>query len=580
MESRNCQNCKQNFDIQPEDFVFYEKIKVPPPTFCPDCRAQRRMIFRNERGLHKRKSDATGKDIVSIYHPAAPAVVYEHDYWYSDAWNPLDYGKEYDFSRPFFEQFKELLERTPTIALFDSKSTNTNFCNIIVEHKNCYLVSAGWGSEDCMYMNRAAYCRDSLDLYVCQKNDLCYENISCKDSYKLFWSDTCENCTDSYFLYDCRGSSNCFASTNLRNKQYYIFNEPYSKEEYFKKLAEFDLGNYETVEKIKSRVKELRLNAIHKYAMLTKCVNVVGNNVTESRDCYHCFDFMDGAENVKYSHWSSGTFKDSYDTGPGTGGNSELLYEGISIGVNNSNCKFGAIIWYSQNVQYSYFCQSSNNLFGCANLRGKSYCILNKQYTKEEYETLVPKIIEQMNAVPYVNSQGHTYRYGEFFPPELSPFPYNDTVARDFFPLSKEEIVAQGYHHREADDRKYSPTVQAANLSLRIQDTQDSITNEIIECSHAGTCQDGCATAYRITPKELEFYRKLNLPLPRFCFNCRHQNRFKQRTPIKLWKRTCMCKYPNHDHKETSCANEFETSFSPDRKETIYCESCYNAEVA
>jgi hypothetical protein len=33
METKICQNCKKNFIIEPDDFGFYEKIKVPPPTF-------------------------------------------------------------------------------------------------------------------------------------------------------------------------------------------------------------------------------------------------------------------------------------------------------------------------------------------------------------------------------------------------------------------------------------------------------------------------------------------------------------------------------------------------------------------
>ncbi len=37
------------------------------------------------------------------------------------------------------------------------------------------------------------------------------------------------------------------------------------------------------------------------------------------------------------------------------------------------------------------------NCFGCISLRNASYCILNKQYTKEEYEALVPQIIEHMS---------------------------------------------------------------------------------------------------------------------------------------------------------------------------------------
>ena len=35
--------------------------------------------------------------------------------------------------------------------------------------------------------------------------------------------------------------------------------------------------------------------------------------------------------------------------------------------------------------------------FGCVGFKHKQYCILNKQYTKEEYEKLVQKIIKQMN---------------------------------------------------------------------------------------------------------------------------------------------------------------------------------------
>ena len=54
---RVCQNCKKNFVIEQEDFNFYDRIKVPPPTFCPECRFQRRMAWRNDRTLYKRNCD-------------------------------------------------------------------------------------------------------------------------------------------------------------------------------------------------------------------------------------------------------------------------------------------------------------------------------------------------------------------------------------------------------------------------------------------------------------------------------------------------------------------------------------------
>src|SRR3989344_554759 len=46
-EIKQCQNCKKSFTIEPEDFAFYEKMKVPAPTWCPECRLQRRLSFLN-----------------------------------------------------------------------------------------------------------------------------------------------------------------------------------------------------------------------------------------------------------------------------------------------------------------------------------------------------------------------------------------------------------------------------------------------------------------------------------------------------------------------------------------------------
>ena len=45
-----------------------------------------------------------------------------------------------------------------------------------------------------------------------------------------------------------------------------------------------------------------------------------------------------------------------------------------------------------------------------------------------------------------------------------------------------------------------------------------------------------------------------------------------------LWHRQCMCTQNEHDH-EGRCPIEFETAYSPDGKELIYCEDCYNKEI-
>ena len=129
METRVCQNCKQDFIIDAQDFDFYTKIKVPPPTFCPECRLQRRLAWRNERGLYRRKCDAPGHEemIITMYPPELTLPVYDQKYWWSDAWDPMEFAREYDFSRPFFEQWKDLLYIIPAPALINLQDVDSDY---------------------------------------------------------------------------------------------------------------------------------------------------------------------------------------------------------------------------------------------------------------------------------------------------------------------------------------------------------------------------------------------------------------------------------------------------------------------
>src|ERR1700687_3598884 len=103
-ETKTCQNCKASFMIEPDDFAFYEKIKVPSPTWCPDCRMLRRLLWRNERILYKRQCKAPGhsEGLISIFPEDTSHPVYDQEYWWSDDWDASTYGREYDFSKPFF----------------------------------------------------------------------------------------------------------------------------------------------------------------------------------------------------------------------------------------------------------------------------------------------------------------------------------------------------------------------------------------------------------------------------------------------------------------------------------------------
>ncbi len=69
-----------------------------------------------------------------MYRPNAPYTIYCNECWWSDKWDATDYAREYDFSRPFFEQFNEHLHKVPLMGLAISKivtelSPCTNHCD-------------------------------------------------------------------------------------------------------------------------------------------------------------------------------------------------------------------------------------------------------------------------------------------------------------------------------------------------------------------------------------------------------------------------------------------------------------------
>ena len=189
---------------------------------------------------------------------------------------------------------------------------------------------------------------------------------------------------------------------------------------------------------------------------------------------------------------------------------------------------------------------------------------MNKQYSKDEYEELVPKIIEHMKKTPLRSPDGSFagYEWGEYFPVELSPHAYNETPAQEFFPLTKEEVLKRGWKWK--DDLPFTKgkeTIQLDQIPQSINDVSESICDEVLACEDTGK-------NFRITKQELVFYKQMNLPIPRVHFYERHLKRKKLRNPRQIWKREC-----------GKCSKEIQTTYHPSRPEVVYCEQCYLKEV-
>ncbi len=578
-QTKTCQNCKTDFIIEPDDFGFYEKIKVPPPTFCPECRFQRRLAWRNDTCLNNGVCELCNKPVVTIYSKESGIKVYCNKCWWGDGWDGLSLGQDYDFSRNFFEQFQELLLKVPHMALVNDDgiaSVNCEYTQDFAFSKNCYMSFIGWKVENVMYTYYISAGNDIMDsMFIRSKNEWVYEFIRGRNCYNTKYSQLCLACIDSQFLYNCLNCTDCFISASLVNKKYYYKNKQYSKEEYEKILASYRLDTFSGVEKAQKEYNEFILKYPNRYCSNFRVLNCLGDVLSDSKNLQNCFN-VKKAENCKWV-CNADTPKDSYDLT--IGGELSECYEGITCDHSSRNF-FGIFSWKDQDVEYTQHCHSSKSLFGCIGLKSKKYCILNKQYKKEEYEILIEKIKRQMNDKPYVDSNSSVYKYGEFYPAELSPFGYNETVAPEHFPLSKEEALKVGFRWQDNIQKTTGKeTLKPEDIPESINDIADSILEEVLACIN-------CQRNYKIVPNELIFYRKMGIPIPRRCFYCRHADRIKRRNPFKLWHRSCMCGSAGsppttveHFHGEGKCEVEFETSYAPERPEIVYCEKCYQAEM-
>jgi hypothetical protein len=421
----------------------------------------------------------------------------------------------------------------------------------------------GHYNEDSAYNTYELYGKECYDNFWIFKSELCYENINCERCYKTFFSQNCFDCVDTILCYDCKACQNIFGCAGLRHKQYYIFNKPVSKEEYYKFLKENSISSYKNLQRLKEKANKIWLSVPHQATLIFKSVNSEGNFITNSKNAKNCWT-VDGIENSK-NIFIGAWIKDSYDLS--CFGWGELLYEGAhSVGLYNS--KFfmftmgggEAKIMQSFNLEYCYGVQSSHDCFGCVNLKNKEYCILNKRYSKKDYQTLVSKIRKHMEKMPYIDKKGRIYKYGESFPIELSPFGYNETAAQDYYPLTRKEAIQEGYPWSDYESQiKYQ--FSDYQIPDDISEVKDDVLEKILKCEVTGK-------AYKIIPQELNFYRKMGLPLPKRCPLWRHRDRLAQLPKRKLFLRKCQ-----------KCEREIQTVYSPERPEIVYCEKCYLAEI-
>lgn len=559
-----CEKCRSAFEISAKDLEFYEILspkiggviqQIPAPKLCSRCRFQRRGAQRNERNLYQRACSATGQSVVSILSPDKLLPVYHSNYWWSDKWDAKSYAIDFDFSRPFFEQWAQLRDSVPRLPLLTQNSENSDYTNHAGNNRDCFLSIIVFNCENVLYSRKVLTSRSILDCsYIFQRGELLYECFWGEDLYNCKFCAFCSSSSDLNFCYDCKGCRYCFMSSNLRSREFVFRGKQLSKSEYLEQISQITFQRRSTLNHLLREFAELTNKALKPALRFDHCEDADGDFLVYCKDVHECY-FSAGGEGCRYCvefDRSSGNKFSHYCMDCFGFGDSELLYE-VQAQASGYNNKFCSWSYYVADSMYLDMCFNIKNCFGCVGLHAhEEYCILNKQFNQGDYEALVSRIISHMR---------NTGEWGEFFPAEFSLFGYNESVAQEYMPLTKEDALQQGF--RWSDFTAAKPRVERVletnAIPDDIADVDDSILSAGIVCEESGKL-------FRIVKPELEFYRAQNLPVPACHPDQRHLSRMRFKNVLKLFSRSC-----------PRCSKEMVSSWPEASGANIVCNDCYSA---
>jgi hypothetical protein len=502
---QTCQITGQEFEITEMEQEFMKKMDLPLPLHSPKMREIMRMAFRNERNLFMRTCDATGEKILSIYSDRHPFPVYKYDYWMSDKWEVP--SLDYDFDRPFFEQYQELSALAPRVNLFAPYNENCDYVNGAEKNKNCYMHILSDRSEDCYYTHGVFVCQDCIDCAYLYDCELCYESTDCRNCYHCRMCFLCDNSSECSFCFDMRGCHNCFFSNGLRNQQYCFNNQQLSKEEYETKVKEIEFASHKVFEKYRKRfINEILEKAEYKRMINTE--NSDGNFLINTKNCHRCYDVED-SEDCFWVRTGANGLRDIHHCHAIVDG-SELVYGNVST-TEAYNCHNVIGCWTSKDSFYGEFLQGCRHCVGCISQRYKKYCVLNKQYSPEEYEKILSHIKEELGEY-----------FGSPFPLELAPFTFLESAYLDYHDISREELDEIGWEYGEIAAANTAGAHSVTEIPDQLSDFDSDDLQKVF-------LDESSNRPFKITPQELKLLQKIGAPIPRKHYEQRFQERVKYR---------------------------------------------------
>lgn len=506
-----------------------EMYRIPLLDISAQERLRSILAFRNDRRLHRRKCDATGKSIISSYRPDCGYKIYASDIWWGDTWNGFEFGLKANSNHSFFDQFYELKKSVPREGTSVVRAENCDYNSHTRDSKNCYLSHLAIRAENLLYSYWTVGARDVIEGFYTTDCELCARCSYVTNCYDCVHLDESANCNECFYSFELKNCSHCLFCSNLNNKEYYVRNQPVSKEEFAKQKAIAERDYVKSCDFLSAMLRESPRRAQH----TINSEFSVGGHIQNSKNIYGGFDIFNSEYGYNVTNGMTFFSAHTYSVGFPT---SSHIYSSVSIRDNCSQIFFSSNCWASSQLWYCDNCSQCHDCFACVGLKHKRFCIFNVQYTESEYRKLFSVWREAML------ERGE---WGLFFPIEHSPFCYDDSAAQDFFPLTREELKNKGW--------KISPD----------QETPIPVTKN----SDDKFCEI-CDRPYRVIDAELKLYKKFNIPPASECPDCRLTRKLKTRSPYQLDEKICQL-----------CENPVLTNISSSSAKVIWCEPCFIKEV-
>ncbi|MDP2630810.1 MAG: hypothetical protein Q8P56_05395 [Candidatus Uhrbacteria bacterium] len=523
----------------------YERFGFPVPDIHPIARFVSRLCHGNNWSLYWTVDARTGKKLLSCHDPKDGEQIVDHHYWMSDEFDAREYGREFDFSRGFFEQYFEMVRSIPKPNVTIVNCTNVEYANHVFNSKNCYLCFICLNSENILYSFRSRNSRDCLYIMNSRSCELCYQCIHCTECYDVQFAEFSSHCSASRFLSNCNDCIDCYQCANLKSKQYCIQNIQYTKDGYEAKMKEIDLSSYVQFQKECERWQAFLATQPIQAERNIGCEDSTGTFMTNCQSCIFCSN-LTNSENCVNSFGNNTT--EGCDT---AGENSQ--YGLMNVGfIESQNVAYTLVAEHCYAIQYSQYMIQSHDCFGCYGLHKVSFCILNKEYAPEEYNRLQERIAEHMKK---------TGEWGKFFPPQYSPFFYDDTNAAGVLASEFDDCdmvaLAIGMRVRDTKGEKNHDAVGTAQMSDRCDEYSDSALGTVWACEKSGA-------AYKVTSQELRLYQRMRVPVPRISWRAQFELYSPMMYPVPH-KAACV-----------RCGKDIYSYIHPRKTaRKIFCDSCF-----